>query len=327
MTMPNLPATALQTTTPASPPQSGHFTIQGKRHAIVDMPNPPDWARIAQAKGFDLLARIRDHHHLALRCHACGGVNKVKAYTLRSARPQCQHCLESRWRASAQAAGATLLHRCPQSHKHVFLRLGCGHVVRRQMGLVTRVARGEVGFRCETCHSAREADEASARGWRLIGPDPEGEANYRLYAHACGHQQRVARANLRTGRFLCGGCGQAWPAAPSALYLMRFTLPDARVLIKLGMSRDPQSRLRHQLLRHDGVEAELLAHLPMARGQLALKLERRIHKHLRQHFPKQVVPRAVFERHLKVGSEIYEPVLEAPLRALFARIAGKATAA
>lgn len=302
---------------PGQSPQPGHFTIQGKRYPVIAMPIPASWPAIAQAKGFDLLARIRDHHHLALRCHACGGINKVKAYTLRSARPQCQHCLETRWRQTAREAGAELLRRCPQSHKHVFLRLGCGHVIRRQMGLVTRVARGEAAFRCDTCHAAREKREASARDWRLIGPDPQGDPNYRLYAHACGHQQRVARVNMQTGRFTCGGCGEAWPAAPSALYLMRFTLPDARVLIKLGMSRDPQSRLRHQLLRHGDVKAELLAHLPVRRGQRALTLERGLHRILRRRFPAQVVPRAVFERHLKVVSEIYEPTLEPQLRALF----------
>jgi hypothetical protein len=302
---------------PDHSPNPRTFRIEGKNYPVVPLPVPAHWRSIALQKGYDLVARIGDHHHLALRCHSCGGLNRVKVFTLRSAQPNCLHCQDARWREIAEAAGAHFVRRCPHSHRYAWLRLPCGHEVRRQMGMVRKVARGEVAFRCNTCHSTREKREAQGRDWTLIGPDPKGNPNYRLYTHTCGHQQRVARANMQSGRFGCAGCGEGWTTAPSGLYLMRFTLPNSRVLIKLGMSRDVDSRLNHQLLRHDEVQAEILDHLPMATGQRALKLEKGLHAMLRRRGPQHVVPRAAFERHLKVRSEIYEPVLEPFLRNAF----------
>lgn len=294
--------------------------VEGQDYPVISLPIPPDWHSLALEKGYDLVARIQDKDHLALRCHECGGLNRVKAFTLRSARPNCQVCQDLRWHTLAADAGARFVRRCPHEHRYVWLRLPCGHEIRRQIGLVRRVARGEIAFRCNTCHSTREKREARERDWDLIGPDPKGNPNYRLYVHTCDHRQRIARANMQSGRFGCAGCGEAWPAAPSALYLMRFTLPNSRVLIKLGMSRDANSRLHHQLLRHDELEAEVLDHLPMATGQSALRLEKGLHAIMRRRFPQHVVPHAVFAAHLKVASEIYDPEHEPFVRTAFNRV-------
>lgn len=302
---------------PHQHPTPRTLRIEGQDYHVVSMPIPTEWHSIALEKGYDLVARIRDHHHLALRCRACGALKRIKYYHLPIDRSNCQSCQDRSWRESAQTAGANLIRRCTRSHRYVWLRLPCGHEIRRQMGLVRRVARGEVAFRCNTCHRTREQQEAQVRDWTLIGPDPKGEPNYRLYAHSCGHQQRVARANMQSGRFGCAGCGEAWTAAPNGVYLMRFTLPNSRVLIKLGMSRDVDSRLHYQLLRHDDVEAEILDYLPMSTGLRAWRLEKGIHAILLRRCPEYVVPREVFERYLKVKSEIYEPVLDSFLRNAF----------
>lgn len=304
----------------ASSPGARSLRIDGKDYPVLFLPIPPEWHGSALEKRYDLVARVADEDHLALRCQDCGGLNKVKVFTLRSANTTCRICQDRRWRSLATEAGATFVRRCPRDHRYVWLQLNCQHEIRRQAGLVRKAAGGEVGFRCNTCHSTREAKEARARGWELVGPDPKHVLGYRVYRHDCGHCQRIARANMQTGRFGCAGCGAAWPSAPSSLYVMRFTLQNSRVLIKLGMSRDAKSRLRHQLLRHAQLQAEIVDHLPVETGQRALQLEKSLHGMLRRRFPEQVVPHAVFASHLNVVTEIYEPVLEPFLRQAFDRL-------
>lgn len=134
------------------------------------------------------------------------------------------------------------------------------------------------------------------------GPDPEGDASYRLYRHAegCLYRQRIARANLQTGRFDCATCGETWTAAPSALYLMQFTLPSGTTVLKLGFARNPQSQLRNK-----AAPAKLLRVVPVANGHLACRIEKRLHARLRHHLPEAVVPHERFAGHLRVTSEIY----------------------
>ncbi|MBK5927337.1 hypothetical protein CCR87_08360 [Rhodobaculum claviforme] len=318
------PARKFRTTRRAS------ITIDGVRHRLMAMPIQPQWQAAAAAKGFDIVARARDRYHLVLRCRACGGLNLVKIYVLMNSQPRCRACLERDWRARAEAAGVTFLRRCPRARHYAWVRLACGHEVRRQMELIDRVGRGKTAIRCEICHAARERAEAEARGWRLVGPDPEGSPHYRLYAHdgpeGCGHRQRIARINMQTGRFGCAQCGESWSAAPSHIYLLAIELPPAESdgpwerVIKLGMSRDPVSRTRHQLPRHDAVRIEILDSVPMPRGRDALRIEKALHGRLARQAPQLRIPRARFENHLKVGSEIYHSALERPLRRAFDRL-------
>ncbi|WP_376870742.1 hypothetical protein [Albirhodobacter sp. R86504] len=192
-----------------------------------------DWVSAAEAKGFTFVARVADRLHFALQCQTCGTLSKVKRFTLMTAQPLCHACIERDWAADANAAGLEFLRRDETNRHYGVYRLPCGHEIRRQFERIKRVARGEADIRCETCLAATEALEAAARGWHLIGPDPEANPSYRHYRHSgCGHEQRIARANIQTGRFGCGGCGVAWPAAPSYLYAMAFTLENGRKLVK-----------------------------------------------------------------------------------------------
>lgn len=268
---------------------------------------PEEWIKLAQEKGFELTARIEDRYHLALRCQTCGAINKVKAFTLRTAQPQCQACTHGKWKLKAATVGATYLGRDPQDRHYAIYRLTCGHEVRRQFELMERAAKGEIDVRCDTCHGTKEAEEAQAYGWTLISPDPKGDANYRLYAHdACGHEQRIARANMQSGRFSCGKCGEDWPAAPSYLYAMHFTLPNGQRLVKLGFSRNPESRMNYQLRRSPDVECTLLMKVPMSSGQAALRLEKAMHKEIRAKNPQSIVPCHVWKGHLRVKTEVYD---------------------
>lgn len=264
------------------------------------------WRETAASKGFDILKRIRDRYHLLLACRACGATHVSKLFVLMNNQPLCPHCIELRWQADAKAAGLQWAGRDPESRHHGFYIADCSHRLRRQFELVKRAAEGICDLRCELCHSRKEQEEAAARGWELIGPDPDGDPNYRLYRHLeCGHSQRVARANMQTERFGCGGCGENWPAAPSHLYAMQFKLLNGALLVKLGFSRNPDSRLRHQLMKDHSVDAQILKTVRMASGQLALQTEKRLHARLKDAFPDSIAPPDLYSGSINVRSEIY----------------------
>lgn len=267
----------------------------------------PHWIETAKLKGFDIVARIIDRMHFAMRCRTCGGLNKIKLFTLMNAQPLCSHCIEAVWKADAHAAGLIFLHRDPADRHYAIYRSPCGHDVRRQLELIKRIAAGATGLRCDTCHEETEVAEAATRGWTLIGPDPENDQNYRYYSHAeCGHEQRVARVNMQSGRFACGSCGEVWSAAPSWLYAMAFTLPTGREVVKLGYSRDPESRLSYQLLRNQDMPCELLTKVAVPTGQKALQIEKRLHALLRKVYPGCEVNPASYRDQIRVKSEIYD---------------------
>lgn len=268
----------------------------------------PQWQEAAEAKGFEVIGRIRDRYHLALRCHSCGHVHVSRIFTLMSAQPLCPACIETGWRRDAVAAGLIHLRRDPGHRHYSIYRASCGHEIRRQHEMIKRIASGAVSLRCETCHDQRERQEARNCGWRLVGPDPQGDPNYRVYRHAdgCGAQQRIARANMQTGRFECGNCGPGWAAAPNAIYLMRFTLASSRDVIKLGHARDPEMRLRNQLLISRNMPGKVIRSVSMPSGRTALREEQGMHAVLRDAHPDAVIPPDRYRGQIRVGSEIYD---------------------
>lgn len=284
---------------------------------INDIPFPihtgtikPDWIVEAAAKGYDIVARVVDRLHLALRCHKCGGVTKVKRFTLMSAQPLCSHCMVQEWTADAQAAGLEFLRRDDTDRHYGIFRADCGHEVTRQFGFVKRAANGGVKIRCETCQTAFEVEEARERDWTLLGPDPVGDPSYRHYRHdACGHEQRMARGNVKSGRHACGKCSLYWSAAPSHIYAMSFTLASGRELVKLGYSNDPESRLHYQLKRDPDMPCSILRMVAVPTGQDAARLEKRLHAVLRRAHPDCMVDPAAYQTQIRVKSEIYDASL------------------
>ena len=266
-----------------------------------------NWIATAKDKGFDIVSRIIDRFHLALRCHRCGVVIKVRLYTLMSAQPKCSSCVESGWIRMARAAGLTYLDRCSDDRHYAIYKAPCGHELRRQFEIIERAAAGKTRLRCEVCHNEYERQEAEQEGWALLGPDPEGNPSYRHYQHVnCGHTQRIARANIQSGRVSCGACGEMWSAAPSQLYAMRFVLPNSRELVKLGYSNNPDSRLHHQLIKDPDMPCAILRTVPVATGQTAIRLEKALHRKLRQTHPDAVVAAEIYRAQIRVKSEIYD---------------------
>lgn len=267
-----------------------------------------EWREAAASKGFDILARVLDRYHLILRCHTCGVLTVVKLFVLMNNKPLCQGCLHHQKVSGAEAAGLTFLRRDPIDRKNAFYLAACGHELRRQFGFITRIGAGEVAARCETCHRNKQRAEATVQGWELVGPDAAGDPSYRMYQHVadgCNHVQRISRGNLQVGRFTCGECGGAWPSEPSFLYLMRFEMPDKSLVLKLGFSNDPISRLTFQLRLRTDLHAELLREVPMPTGHAAICMEKKFHTNLKANWPQHVVDPAVFAQTIKVKTEIY----------------------
>ncbi|WP_028095528.1 hypothetical protein [Pseudodonghicola xiamenensis] len=268
------------------------------------------WRDLANEKGFDLVKRIRNKDHIALKCHRCGALTAQKLYTMRKAQPACAACQHTSIETNARIAGLSFLGYDPEKRHRGLFRAPCGHEVVRQFGLVQRIVEGRCRLRCETCHSAKEQEEATVRGWKLLGADPQGNQNYRLYRHACGAEQRIARANMQSGRFGCHGCGATWSAAQSYLYAIRLELPTGLRVMKLGFSRDPHSRLQHQLLLKPGIQAELLQTIQQASGHAAMCREKALHRKLKTEHPDAPVPAEHFRDWLSVKTEIYGIELE-----------------
>ena len=270
-------------------------------------PVPERWVSFARDKGFRIHARIRDRYHVALDCDTCAGLTARKAFTLQSARPRCGACAEADLANAARAAGLTFLRRDFRDHHYGLYRAACGHVVRRQFEFVERVAAKQTDVRCERCLRAREQDEAARHGWERLGRDPQGNVNYRMYRHKCGHSQRVARVNMAWDQVKCAACGGAWNSCPSFIYLARIEMTSRRIhLLKLGFSKTPVKRLKHQLGLPRSAKVDLVRVLPMASGHVARAEEAAIHSILRRRHPDAVVSPEVYAGILNVASEVYE---------------------
>ena len=270
-------------------------------------PIPKTWLKFPSSKAFSIVGRFANKNDLLIECTRCGSQQRSKVFTCRSGVPICQNCLKNKRSTIAQRAGVKFVEAVPGKPNYGRYLLNCGHQVQRQFEMIERMAAGRTGLRCETCHGVKERDEATARGWRLLGDDPEGDPNYRLYRHdACGHQQRIARGNLQTGRFDCAHCGGGWSAKPSFIYVVRLIWDDL-TLIKVGFSANPAIRFRQQLDLGPEVTVEFLRQEPIRNGRAAIQLEKEFHRRMAKEHPLSEAPLEGFQGRIKVVSEIYWP--------------------
>jgi hypothetical protein len=117
----------------------------------------------------------------------------------------------------------------------------------------------------------------------------------------------VARVNLAWGQVKCAACGGAWNSSPSFMYLQRVEMTSSGIhVLKLGFSKNPVKRMKHQLGLPRSAKVELVRVLPMASGHVARAQEAAVHATLRQRHPDAVVPPEVYAGILNVASEVYE---------------------
>ncbi|WP_374292938.1 hypothetical protein [Paenirhodobacter enshiensis] len=277
---------------------------------LLIQPGPihPEWSEAAEAKAFTFIARVRDRQHVALRCNACGGINAVRINVLMGYNPHCHHCLGTARTTTAEVAGLRFLHRDPEDHKYAFYQMACGHKIRRQFGRIARISTGAGAARCETCLVHREEAEAARFGWERRGRDPKDNISYRLYRHHCGHEQRIAVANVRWGQCDCAGCGQSWTAKPSFIYLLDIRhAATKRHYLKLGYSSHPVKRHKHQLGLPKDAEVEVLRVVAMPTGHDACAMEKATHARLKRAHPEALVPHPEYADIMNVVSEVYRP--------------------
>lgn len=282
---------------------------------------PEEWKAIAQGKGFRIHHRIRDRYHLALECVICGSLTAQKVFTLRSAQPRCGGCAEAEQVAQARTAGLTFLRRDRKDRHYALYRAKCGHVVKRQFEFVGRLAAGLTDVQCGRCLIELEKDEARKQGWQRLRRDRAGNPNYRQYRHHCGQVQRIARANLQWGQCDCARCGKTWAAKPSFIYLLGLEFTDgAPRLIKLGYSKHPIKRWRHQLKLPKSAKVEVIRVVSMPTGHEACGAELAAHAALLLRHPELAVPHEVYADVLNVSSEIYWPFAEGVIHTLLDEI-------
>lgn len=298
------------------PHQAPSFPPPHAKPPVSALPIHANWQLAARANGFEITRRCADPAYVELTCQTCGLAHEKRHSVILGSTPICPHCIRTRWRSDAAAASLEWLGRDPQHKKRGLYRADCGHVVARQFELVKRIAAGDCDLRCETCQRHKEEAEARIAGWELIGPAIEKGVNYRRYRHSCGHEQEFARANMQSERVCCGGCGVSWATAPSFIYCMRFGILHMPHMIKLGFSRNPRSRLHHQLMCSPEIGGTILLTVAMPTGRAAQSLEKRMHGALKRTHPDAIIPPEQYREHLRVKSEIYEARLEPTILAM-----------
>lgn len=298
------------------------YLVDGVSHPVFPMAPDPSWPPLADAKGFDFVARVTDRYRCLLRCHACGTNAVVRINVIRDHQPLCHACIYSRRAAAAQRLGAELV-AADAAHRHYgHFRLACGHVVRRQYLRVETAATGGHAIDCETCREIRYGHEARIFGWTLDGPPKGRRPGYRRYRHACGHPQDVSIGNMAWGDASCGACAQNWAGKPSYIYLFRIDLPGLPV-VKLGYSARPAKRLRHQLGIQRGVRTEILRVLLLPSGNAAVREESACHRAMRDRHPDLIVPKATFGDAINTQGEIYHTAALPVLHTLLDDVAGQ----
>lgn len=299
------------------------FEINGTRPPVFDGPITAEVYDGADRKGFVVLGRGGPIKQMVvLRCRACGQAIQRRTEVIKHNNIDCEGCSQQKDEAAAHKIGAELVSPTAMGHRHLReWRLPCGHTVIRQRNSMRRAARGHHTAGCETCREERYAKEAQKHGWTLIGAVPD-KPGYRRYQHSCGTVQDASVGNVVWGDIACQKCSDGPSARPSFIYVFRIDLPGLSV-IKLGYSKKPQKRLRHQLGIASGVETEVLRTIPLPTGYIARQEETAAHKLLETEHPDWVVPKARYGDAINTMGEIYHPAALPRIEALLDDIAAR----
>ena len=283
------------------------FKINGKHPQVFLGKITSDQIEAAKEKGFEVLGRGGPElQTLVLGCRACGTPILRRSNVVTHHNIDCEGCIRQKDEAAAAAIGAKLIGPDPQGDRHYRQwRLKCGHVVRRQRLHIREVARGVYDAGCETCREQRNAGEAAKFDWTLLGAVPD-KPGFRRYQHTCGTVQEASVGNVLIGDIACHTCNEKASGRPSFIYIFQINLPGQQV-IKVGYSRKPHKRLRHQLGIDLDVNTKVLRTIPLPSGYVARVEETAAHKTLHIEHPNWVVPKAVYGDAINTAGEIYDP--------------------
>ncbi len=297
------------------------FKIRGEYPQVYIGPTKPEVIAAAERKGFTVLGRGGPNRQMViLGCRTCGTPIHRRSRVILFNNIDCEGCSNKKDELAAAAIDGELVSTKPMGHRHLReWRLKCGHVVIRQRGNMRKAARGDNEAGCELCREERYAAEAKEFRWTLLGPVPN-KRGYRRYKHTCGTIQNVSVGNMLWGDVACHTCGKGASARPSFIYIFQIDLPQQTV-IKLGYSRKPHKRLRHQLGIDLNVRTKVLKTIPMPSGFVARKEETAAHNTLAKDRPEWVVPKSVYGDQINTEGEIYLPAALGKIHALVDEIA------
>ena len=151
----------------------------------------------SEAQGCKLLGpgKTKDHRLYLL---PCGHEQQATLKGMRSGSFRCALCLNEKLTREAEARGCKLLG-VSDKKSYCLYKLPCGH---EQTAHTGQMRTG--GVRCNICLVERIAQDAEAQGCKLLGPGRN--ANFRLYALPCGHDQEVQVIHMKRGRVQCRFC-------------------------------------------------------------------------------------------------------------------------
>jgi hypothetical protein len=119
------------------------------------------------------------------------------------------------------------------------------------------------------------------------------------------------------GQVSCRGCGKTWSAQPSYLYLVSIEVGDETPrLLKLGYSKHPEKRLRHQMGLPKSAKVDFLRVISMPTGHDACEAEQAAHAILLRQMPAAVPAQTVYAHVMNVVSEVYFHAAEPKIHAL-----------
>lgn len=283
------------------------FKINGSYPQVFLGKVTPRQVKAADKKGFEVLGRGGPLlQFLVLGCRACGSPILRRSYVIETSDIQCEGCIRKKDEAAAETIGAELVGPdLEHGRRYREWRLKCGHVVPRQRSNIRRAASGIHDAGCETCREQRYADEAAKFGWTLLGAVPDSPG-YRRYQHTCGTIQEASVGNVLWGDIVCHECSDGPSGRPSFIYIFQIDLPGQTV-VKMGYSRKPHKRLRHQLGIDLDLNTQVLRTIPLPSGYVARLEETAAHKHLNAEHPDWVVPKTVYGDAINTAGEIYYP--------------------
>lgn len=299
------------------------FKIRGEYPRVLITDINPKVVAAADSKGFIVLGRGGPNRQMyILGCRTCGSPIHCRDRVILQNKVRCEGCIRNKDEAAAAAISGELVSTKPMGHRHLReWRLKCGHVVIRQRYNMRKAARGDNEAGCEECREDRYAAEAQEYGWTLLGHVPD-KPGYRRYKHTCGTVQNVSVGNMLWGDAACHKCSKGASARPSFIYIFQIDLPQQPV-IKLGYSRKPRKRLRHQLGIDLSVPTKVLKTIPMPSGFVAREEETAAHNALAEDHPDWVVPKAVYGDQINTAGEIYDPAALGRIHALLDEIAAR----
>lgn len=208
----------------------------------------------------------------------CGHTKAIDPNSVRNDGWRCTECYEDKIKAAMDEWGYEYIGFSEKSpHYRLAKFKACGH--EKDVLVYDLIGRPVKGF-CKICIEEKHNKEATENDLTILGAASNGDPNYRKYKlHCCGGTGDLMVTHVRRSNFICPCCGDSSYSNPSNLYLLLITSDNNRWL-KFGFSKDVDYRISCYGLTN--CEAEVLKIVPISTGRIAIRVEKGIHKKLKQ---------------------------------------------